>query len=273
MQRDGVTHQAEPRIVHAIEEARQIQPAQHPRSEREDSRFVIHFLLRITPIALLFRQNRQARAGGDRRVNQRIALVGGGLQIKALQLRVIGTHRTGTAVFDHDVRMTATQVVQPIQVGAAVAEQASAGGFGIEISADAGDGVVVEFEEDRAEIVNQPVDGTSDVLACGGRAEVEQVAARIAYTHTVALEERVIGQTLGERRFHADYFRFEPQSQTHAVRADGVGQALQTGVAEAVRGRLPFADHVPPAAVRAVIPSGIDAENVRADAGRALDKR
>ena len=111
------------------------------------------------------------------------------------------------------------------------------------------------------------------MLACGGRAEVEQVPARIAYAHTVALEERVIGQTLGERRFHANHLRLEPQSQAHAMRADGVGQALEPGFAETVRGGLPFADHVPPAAVRAVVPAGVDAEDVRTDACRAFDER
>ena len=154
-----------------------------------------------------------------------------------------------------------------------MAEQTFANGPRIDIRTNARGGVVVEFEKDHAEIVNQPVDGTSDVLACGRRAEIEQIAARIADAHAVALEERVIGQALGERRFHTDHLRLEPQSQAHAMRADGVGQTLESSFAETVRGGLPFADHVPPAAVRAVVPAGVDAENVRADACRALDER
>ena len=57
------------------------------------------------------------------------------------------------------------------------------------------------------------------------------------------------------------------------MRADGVGQTLESSFAETVRGGLPFADHVPPTAVRAVVPAGVDAEDVRADACRALDER
>ena len=50
------------------------------------------------------------------------------------------------------------------------------------------------------------------------------------------------------------------------MRADGVGQALEPGFAETVRGGLP-------AAVRAVVPAGVDAEDVRTDACRAFDER
>ena len=102
----------------------------------------------------MFRQDRHARACRDGRINQRIALVGSGLQIQAGQLRVIGAHGAGTAVFNHHFRMTATQIVKPIQIRTAMLEQAIANGFGIQISADAGSGVVVELEEHRAEIVD-----------------------------------------------------------------------------------------------------------------------
>jgi RNA polymerase-binding transcription factor DksA len=90
--------------------------------------------------------------------------------------------------------MAAAQVVEPVKIGAAMAEQTFANGPRIDVRTNARGGVVVEFEEDRSEIVNQPVDGASDVLACGGRAEVKQVPARIADAHTVALEERELAE-------------------------------------------------------------------------------
>ena len=94
-----------------IDETRQIQSAEHARGKREDGRLIVHLLLGVAPIPLLFRQNRHTCAGRDGRVNQRIALVGSGLQIQAGQLRIIGTHGAGTAIFDHHVRVTATQIV------------------------------------------------------------------------------------------------------------------------------------------------------------------
>ena len=89
----------------------------------------------------------------------------------------------------------------------------------------------------------------------------------------MALEERRIRQRACQRRFRTDHFRFEPQAQAHAVRTDVFGKTAQAGVAETVGGSLPFADHVPPAAVRAVVPAGVDAENIRANACRAFDQR
>ena len=137
-----------------IDETRQIQSAEHARGKREDGRLIVHLLLGVAPVSLLFRKNHHARACRDGRINQRIALVGSGLQIQAGQLRVIGAHGAGTAVFNHHIRMTATQIVKPIQIRTAMPKQAVANGFGIQISADAGSGVVVELEEHRAEIVD-----------------------------------------------------------------------------------------------------------------------
>ena len=152
-------------------------------------------------------------------------------------------------------------------------KQAVANGFGIQISADAGSGVVVELEEHRAEIVDQTINGTCNMLACFGGTEIKQITTRITHTHAMALKERGIRQRACQRRFHADHFRFKPQAQAHAVRTDVFGKTAQTGVAETVGGSLPFADHVPPAAVRAVVPAGVDAENIRANACRAFDQR
>ena len=50
-------------------------------------------------------------------------------------------------------------------------------------------------------------------------------------------------------------------------------EAGQADVAEAVHGGFPFTHHVPPAAVLAVVPPGVDAEHVGAHLGRALHKR
>ena len=111
------------------------------------------------------------------------------------------------------------------------------------------------------------------MLACFGGAEIKQITTRITHTHAMALKERGIRQRACQRRFHADHFRFEPQAQAHAVRTDVFGKTTQTGVAETVGGGLPFADHVPPAAVGAVVPAGVDAENIRANACCALDQR
>lgn len=44
-------------------------------------------------------------------------------------------------------------------------KQAVANGFGIQISADAGNGVVVELEKYRTEIVDQTINGTRNMLA------------------------------------------------------------------------------------------------------------
>ena len=111
------------------------------------------------------------------------------------------------------------------------------------------------------------------MLACFGGTEIKQISTRITHTHAMALEERRIRKRACQRRFHADHFRLEPQAQAHAVRTDVFGKTAQTGVAETVGRSLPFADHVPPTAVRAVVPAGVDAENIRTNACCALDQR
>ena len=54
--------------------------------------------------------------------------------------------------------------------------------------------------------------------------------------------------------------------------ANDVGQSLQSDFAETIRGGLPFADHIPPAAVGAVIPARVDAKDVGADARCTFDQ-
>ena len=99
------------------------------------------------------------------------------------------------------------------------------------------------------------------------------VAALVGDAPAVAAEERGARQALRERRAHADDFGFEPQARGHAVRLDVVDEAREAHRAETVGGRLPFADHVPPAAVTVVVPAGVDAEDVGADLRRAFDER
>ena len=75
-------------------------------------------------------------------------------------------------------------------------EQAIANGLGIQISADAGNGVVVELEEHRTEIVNQTINSTRNMLSRFGRTEIKQITTRIAHANTMTLEERGIRQLL-----------------------------------------------------------------------------
>lgn len=176
MQGDGIAHQAQSRFGHAIDESRQIQAAHHASRQREHGRLIVHFLLGVTPIALLFRWNRQPGPGRNGGVHQRIALIGSRLQVQPRQLRVIGAHGSGTAILDHHIRMAAAQVIKPIQVGTAMREQTFTGRSGIDIGADPGNGVVIEFEEDRTEIVDQPIDGTRDMRTGLRRTEIKQIA-------------------------------------------------------------------------------------------------
>ena len=67
-----IPHQGKPMLVHAVNESGQVQPAEYARGQREDGGLIVHLLLGVTPVALLFRQDRQSGAGGDRGVNQRI---------------------------------------------------------------------------------------------------------------------------------------------------------------------------------------------------------
>src|SRR5690606_39192479 len=94
-----------------------------------------------------------------------------------------------------------------------------------------------------------------------GMAEVEQVAAVLGDAHAGTLEERVVGQPLGERGAHADDLGFEPEARNHSALADPARRLLDAA-GEARGGRQPFADAVPPATVG--VPAGVDAEDVRA---------
>ena len=78
-------------------------------------------------------------------------------------------------------------------------EQTFTGRPGIDIGADSGNGVVIEFEEDRTEIVDQPIDGTRDMRTGLGRTEIKQIAPGIAHAHTMTLEEGVVRKRFGER--------------------------------------------------------------------------
>ena len=273
VQCNRIAHQPQPRLVHAVDEPRQVQAAKNARGQREHGGFVVHLLLRVAPVALLLRQHGHAGASGDCGVDERIGLVGGGLYVESAQHRIVGAHGAGTAVLDHHVGVLGADLLDPLLHRTAMIEQTLAHRIRVDIGAGTRRRVVVELEELHIELVDQAIHRGRGMGTGHRRAEVEVVAALIGDAAAVPAEERRIRQHLRQRRAHADHLRLQPQAGLHAMRLDVVDEPGQAKVAEAVGGGLPFTHHVPPAAIFAVVPAGVNAEHVGAHLGGALHER
>ncbi len=150
-------------------------------------------------------------------------------------------------------------------------EEARADRGRVEVGAGAGRDVVVQLEEADAEVADEAVDGLVEVRAGRGRAEVEQVAGVLDHPHPAALQERRVGERARREAVDAHDLGLEPQARDHAVRADPVEDRRQAGREPRGR-RLPVADARPPPG-GVVVPAGVDAEDLAADARGGVDER
>ncbi|MET3802625.1 hypothetical protein ABID70_002580 [Clavibacter michiganensis] len=160
--------------------------------------------------------------------------------------------------------------LEPGEQRAVVLEEPGADGRRVEIRAGSGRHVVVQLEEPDAEPVDEPVDGLVEVGAGIRRAQVEQVPGVLDDADAAALQERGVGQGARRAALEPHDLRFEPEAGDHALRADAIEHGGQAGREPRGRG-LPVADARPPPG-RVVVPAGVDAEHLGADARGGVDE-
>ena len=186
------------------------------------------------------------------------------MQVQSLQLRRNRRASPEPQVFDHNVRMAAAQVVQPIKIGAAVAEQASQRS-GVEIDADAGDGVVVEFERrpPKSSISRSTVRVTCSRAA--GERKSSEVPALSAYAQYPPWrwKNASSGRLWASGDFTPNHLRLEPQIRPMPCAGwcrPTLDSASPKRFVEACHS--PTMSHQPPS-VAVFVPAGVDAEDVR----------
>ena len=142
-------------LRHPVEIAGEIHPPEHRVHQREREQLVIHAGVGICPVARLLRQDAGRRRGRNRCVQHRVLLVGGRLHMQPREGGIVHPHRARRATLDEESRMTALDVVEPVEQCARVTEQPLARGEPTPIGARARHGVVVHLEEADAVISDQ----------------------------------------------------------------------------------------------------------------------
>ena len=269
---DALPDQRELVGTHPVEVAGQVEPSGQPGDQAERDLLRRHARLRVRPVARLLGSQRGGRGRGDRRVQRRVHLVRGRLQLEQRHQRVVHPHGPGGAVLDQQVGMPVADAGQPVELGAVLLQQPVADAERVPVGAGPGRHVVVELEEPGTVAVDQAVHDLVEVAAGGRVPQIEEVPLLLDDPASVPLQERRVRQPLGRRGPHPDHLGLDPQTRQHAAVADVVEDPLQTPVGEAGRRWLPV-PHTRPPVTAVVVPAGVDAEVLGTGLGGGVDQR
>ena len=131
--------------------------------------------------------------------------------------RVIHTQAAAGAVFDDELRVPRKHRVEPLQIGALVAQQAVAKAVGVHLRADAGLYIVIHFNIAHAVFPHQPVNHPVGVSNHSGMPEIQLVPAAVVNLFAVAQEVPLPGNLVGQGTFDAHHLDFQPDAGHHAL--------------------------------------------------------